>query len=1568
MKYFSLLIFVFFSWLQIGHTQAPTPQERSVQVSATTQVSPPQITLNWVEDSGAPQYVIHRKGLNDTNWGSPIATLSGTSTSYTDNNVQVGIGYEYAIFKEDFNPRVDIVCFSPGTPIEFTVYDQFGIGLCCSFGQGFYEVKNCGNVVAYGDDFGSSETTNFTTCNDGNGCSEITVTVKPDMIENSTYWIMKNAQTGQQIANGGSLNAFIKPRPEYGFIYAGIDLPAVEDRGRILLVIENDLQSPLVNEIGQLKLDLIKDGWRVDIRYVDKDDAVTSVHSVIKNVYNQNSDLNAVFLLGNIPVPFSGSMYPDTHVENEGAYPADVYYGEMNGTWTDNNVNTTSPFLPIYHNVPGDGKFDQNFPPSGVVELQVGRVDLSDMSSFADSEIELIRKYLVKNHDFKTKAFNPQRRGLVDDNFNQSIAAPAASGYRNFATMFGANNVVDADYFSTMSSQSYLWSYACGSGNANSMSGVGSVNDFVSSDLKTVFTMMFGSQLGNWEFSNAMMKAPLASGQTLANCWAGNPPWALHHMSMGYNIGYSLLQTQNNINDEYLPAGPALTHTSLLGDPSLRMHMVRMPTNVQLTANNNSVNLSWSNPSETNVVGYNIYRASDIDGVFTKINSTPINGNTFVDNAPFSGTNVYQVKTVKLETSGSGTYNNLSLGALKDINFNGTVGGDTTPPTATLSTSSNNVTASFIVNISFSENVNGVELSDFQIVNGFSSNLSGNGSNYVFTITPNATGNVNVVLLAQTVTDLAGNNNVNASNTLTVNYANNNNGGCNNPTNLALNKSTQQINTQQGGVPSRAVDGNTNGDYYDAQSVTLTNWTAEAWWQVDLGNNADIQEIKIWNRTDCCAAILSDYYILVSSNPFTSDDLNAALNQNGVEAFYQSAQTGLPSAINIGATGRYVRVQLATQGFLALAEVEVIGCNTTVSNTPSDQSIIFAGLPNKVTTDAPFSINASASSGLPVSFSIVSGPANISSNTITLTGNTGTVMVRATQSGNAQYNAAPDEIRTFTVSSPTTGGGCTTPQNLALGKSTNQSSIQFNGFAGRAVDGNTDGNFWGGNSTTLTEWNTNQWWEVDLGEIGTIETINIWNRTDCCMESLSNYYVFVSDVPFTSTDLNNTISQNEVSNFLQNSTAGRPTSINVNRSGRYVRVQIDGVTFLALSEVEVMGCIGTTSCPPAGTSCDDSNPNTTNDIEDGDCNCAGTPVNTGNNCANITNVAINKTATQSSTLAAGGITGSANKAIDGNSVSVFFTSPATASSVSATQNEFQAWWQVDLGTTHLIENINIYNRVDGTDRTRDCYVMISETPFTSNDLTTARSQAVFEGYLSGLIGSPSTVNPEIEGRYVRVQLEAGGFLVLGEVEVEGCVANIALPNNNNSTSFITSEYLHFEASKDKRAVQLQWITDMELQNEYFIIEKSLDGHNFDFLMEVDSRTNTTSPKFYVENDYAPQNGINYYRLRQVLKDGTEILSPIYEVAFDLNLDDLVVFPNPAKDKIFVNLKKFLGKKVIIKMYDARGILQTERKLDKVVNELLRISLGDYNNGFYMMSIEVEGQKRVLEKVIIEKGK
>lgn len=78
--------------------------------------------------------------------------------------------------------------------------------------------------------------------------------------------------------------------------------------------------------------------------------------------------------------------------------------------------------------------------------------------------------------------------------------------------------------------------------------------------------------------------------------------------------------------------------------------------------------------------------------------------------------------------------------------------------------------------------------------------------------------------------------------------------------------------------------------------------------------------------------------------------------------------------------------------------------------------------------------------------------------------------------------------------------------NIALGTSPTQSSLAHGGFPVRAVDGNTDGN-WYAETTTHTDYDAEAWWEVDLGSVQRIDRIDVWNRTENVPERLSNFHI-----------------------------------------------------------------------------------------------------------------------------------------------------------------------------------------------------------------------------------------------------------------------------------------------------------------------------------------------------------------------------------------------------------------------------------------------------------------------------
>jgi len=87
----------------------------------------------------------------------------------------------------------------------------------------------------------------------------------------------------------------------------------------------------------------------------------------------------------------------------------------------------------------------------------------------------------------------------------------------------------------------------------------------------------------------------------------------------------------------------------------------------------------------------------------------------------------------------------------------------------------------------------------------------------------------------------------------------------------------------------------------------------------------------------------------------------------------------------------------------------------TINSQKIAQTITFAQPPDKLASDGQFGLVATASSGLAVTFTIVSGPAQLAGSTVTLTGIAGTVAVRASQAGNATYLPATDVVRSFAV-------------------------------------------------------------------------------------------------------------------------------------------------------------------------------------------------------------------------------------------------------------------------------------------------------------------------------------------------------------------------------------------------------------------------------------------------------------------------------------------------------------------------------------------------------------------------
>ncbi len=500
----------------------------------------------------------------------------------------------------------------------------------------------------------------------------------------TTSYTDRNVATGvtyeYQIVKQGLLSALGAGYTGYGYISTGIAVPLAEDRGKVVLVVDRTCADALASELERLREDLAGDGWSVVRLDVDRDASPASVRHLIQTAYSADpSRMSAVFLFGHVPVVRSGNLNVDGHLARP--MPADVFYGDMDGNWTDAN---------------GDGVYDQSYLPSDV-ELEVGRVDFADMpGTYAlspyPSELELLRRYLDKDHNYREAIVRPVPRALVGNQFGDfNGEAFAASGYRNFAPLLGAAGIVTADadatsspddrWITRLTATDYQWAYGCGAGSDFSMGGLGTHGpyndvwgyDLVDLDAKATFYLMFGSWLVDWAQSDNIMRSALATPDYgLACAWSGRPHLFFHPMGMGETIGYGIRLSQNNNGLYQNQVNRQLrgVHIALMGDPTLRLHQVAPPGDVGVAVANGTATLTW-HASPDAVLGYHVYRAASFDGPFTRLTDSPVSGTSFTDSSAADGSALYMVRAVTLQAGPSGSYFNASQGAFS--------AGDTTP-------------------------------------------------------------------------------------------------------------------------------------------------------------------------------------------------------------------------------------------------------------------------------------------------------------------------------------------------------------------------------------------------------------------------------------------------------------------------------------------------------------------------------------------------------------------------------------------------------------------------------------------------------------------------------------------------------------------------------------------------------------------------------------------------------------------------------------------------------------------------------------------------------------------------
>jgi probable HAF family extracellular repeat protein len=550
-------------------------------------------------------------------------------------------------------------------------------------------------------------------------------------------WIVKQTSAAHffedsDVSSGSRYEYQVKKtesgRPDgYGYVSTGLAATPFENRGKVVLLVDSTFAGALDLKITRLISDLRGDGYSV-IRYnILRTTSPKNVRNQVDIAYKADpSNVRAVFILGHVPVAYSGNHAADGHWDTHmGAWPADVYYGYVTNStiadpWTDSTVNKSDAYDPRNNNIPGDGKFDQDYTPfssnNPVALLPVGRVDFYNLPAFQSAspsrdEVALLSNYLDKDHNYRQGLIPAlQKRALIADrdyDDKDPSWAPAAMGLRDFTSIYGQSGVSFYDQFTTpkfseifskLKTDDYQFvQVASTTGDPSYIDEFCTNNDPSTSDLKVNFLGLLASFIGDWDSTtvngvtsnpNNILRGFLASPtHVLATFWSGKPLWFTHHMASGYSIGYSTAITQSNpdstglykamnlgrgffVDNLHVATVAGMSHIALMGDPTLRLHVVRPPRDPAKSVSGGLVTVTWAasldDVPNTGFKGYHVYRSTYTWGSWTRLTTTPTTGLSFQEPVP-TGAFTYMIRAARVEgwnnTLSLGTYTNLSQGA-----------------------------------------------------------------------------------------------------------------------------------------------------------------------------------------------------------------------------------------------------------------------------------------------------------------------------------------------------------------------------------------------------------------------------------------------------------------------------------------------------------------------------------------------------------------------------------------------------------------------------------------------------------------------------------------------------------------------------------------------------------------------------------------------------------------------------------------------------------------------------------------------------------------------------------------
>jgi len=189
--------------------------------------------------------------------------------------------------------------------------------------------------------------------------------------------------------------------------------------------------------------------------------------------------------------------------------------------------------------------------------------------------------------------------------------------------------------------------------------------------------------------------------------------------------------------------------------------------------------------------------------------------------------------------------------------------------------------------------------------------------------------------------------------------------------------------------------------------------------------------------------------------------------------------------------------------------------------------------------------------------------------------------------------------------------------------------------------------------------------------------------------------------------------------------------------------------------------------------------------------------------------------------------------------------------------------------------------------------------------------------------------------------------------------------NVTTTCTLPITLISFEGKLTGNHAQLTWTSADEKNSDYYIVEKSEDGVIFKGINKVTAIAGNSAPNSYSVNDNDLQgNKIKYYRLKILNSDGDIGYSSIIKINTGIQINEMVLTPNPVKNIVQILLPEtYSSDDINIHVYTIDGIERLTKKFQK--NQALILDLKELATGSYVVRTFDKNNKPIYSKTFIK---